>query len=101
MVRDAAKGDQAMKLTAEDTELLRSWGYHDGDFAQIEEAMQKSKTKYSHYCKLISREEAIRLLGRRKYLAGLCRSAFHRTAVQDVGDGTFVHFDSGRLFGKE
>lgn len=90
-----------MKLTAKDTELLRSWGYPDKDFPQIEEAMQKSKTKYSHCCKQISREEAICLLGIRKYLAGLSRSAFHRTATQEVGDGTFVYFDSGRLFGKE
>ena len=90
-----------MKLTAGDTELLRSWGYPDEDFAQIERAMQKSKTKYKHCCEQISREEAIRLLGTRKYLAGLSRSAFHRTAAQEVGDGTFVYFDSGRLFGKE
>lgn len=90
-----------MKLTEEDKKLLLSWGFAEGDFRQIEEAMQKSKTKYKLGSVRISREEAIRLLGRREYLSGLSRSAFHYTAARSVPmstTGETVYFDSSALF---
>lgn len=87
-----------MKLNNEDKTLLLDWGYTEKDFAQIEEAFQKRKTSYELNSTSISREKAIELLGRRQYLAGIARSAFHRTAAQEAGNGQFVYFDSSNLF---
>lgn len=92
-----------MKLTEEDKQLLRKLGHPDADFPQIEEAMQTKYTKYDYQGKRISREKAIELLGRRKYICGLSRSAFHWSAVQHVSenDGSeddVVGFDSHNLF---
>lgn len=90
-----------MKLTNEDKALLLHWGYTEKDFAQIEEAFQKSKTNYELGDFRISREEAIRLLGRRQWLSGIARSAFHWTAAREVPmsmSGEVVYFDSSNLF---
>lgn len=46
----------------------------------------------------ITREKVIELLGRRQYLSGIARSAFHSTAVRETENGEFVHFDSSKLF---
>ena len=90
-----------MRLTKSDKELLISWGFAEKDFSQIEEAFYKSKTKYKLGSTPISREEAIRLLGRERYLSGIARSAFHFAAGRDVPNsmsGEVVYFDSSRLF---
>lgn len=90
-----------MKLTNEDKDLLLHWGYSEKDFTQIEEAFQKSKTKYTLGSFSISREEALRVLGRRQYLSGIARSAFHWTAVRCVPmsiSNEVVFFDSSMLF---
>lgn len=59
-----------MELSNADKELLKQWGYTERDYPQIEEAMQKSKTKYWLDSKPIAREKAVFLLGRAKYLSG-------------------------------
>ena len=87
-----------MKLTDEDKALLLELGETEDNFRQVEEAMKTCYTKYSCDVKTISRQKAIELLGRRKYICGLTRSAFHWTAVQETSDGKTVHFDSRRLF---
>ena len=90
-----------MKLSGEDKALLRQWGFDDKDFPQIELATQARYTKYKLGNKAISRERALCLLGRRKYLSGIARSAFHYTAARTVGDdgeSGVVCFDSSRLF---
>ena len=92
-----------MKLTEEDKQLLREIGHSDEDFPQIEEAMQTKSTEYTFQGKRISRAKAIELLGRRKYLCGLSRSAFHWSAVQPVGESDdpedgVIRFDSHNLF---
>lgn len=90
-----------MKLTAADKKMLLEWGHPESDFRQIEEALQKSKTKYKLGSAPISRDEAIRLLGQRQYLSGIARSAFHFTAAQPVPmstTGETVYFDSSNLF---
>ena len=87
-----------MKLTNEDKVLLLDWGHTEDDFAQIEKAFQKSKTSYEMDGVRITREKAIELLGRRRYLAGISRSAFHWTATQETKDGKWVCFDSSKLF---
>ena len=94
-----------MKLTEKDKADLLSLGVPPEDFWQISEAALPKYTKYSVYAKesekgkRISRDEAIRLLGRKEWLSGLSRSAFHFTACRDTLDGTsFVLFDSHKLF---
>ena len=85
-------------LSQADKALLLSWGHPESDFAQIEQAMQKSKTTYKMDCKPISREKAIEVLGREAYLSGISRSAFHFTAARQTQDGKVVLFDSSKLF---
>lgn len=90
-----------MKLIKEDKESLLKNGYTEKDFPQIEAAMLKKNTKYKLNDKLISREEAIAILGREKYVSGISRSAFHWSAVRQVKEGSYeelIYFDSSNLF---
>lgn len=87
-----------MKLTKTDKKMLLDWRHTERDLPQIEEAFKKRNTKYNLSDKPISREEAVALLGQRKYLAGIARSAFHFTATQVTTDGKVICFDSSNLF---
>ena len=63
--------------------------------------MQARYTKYKLRNKAIPRERALDLLGRRKYLSGIARSAFHYMAARAVGESEesgVVYFDLSRLF---
>lgn len=86
-----------MKLMSVDKEIIKSWGYTDDDFAQIERAMNRSIYTQGGDVK-ISRADAIKCLGREEYLSGICRSAFHFTAYRENIKGQSVHFDSSALF---
>ena len=90
-----------MKITKEEKMYLESCGYGRKDFAQIREAIRRDKTTYEMDGAPITREEAIARLGRRDYLSGIARSAFHFTAMRIAENGKVIHFDSSRLFGKE
>ena len=75
------------------------------DFQQIEEVAQTKYTRFTLYengserGKRISREETIRLLGRRTWLSGLSRSAFHYSVCRNIEGGqSFILFDSSRFF---
>lgn len=87
-----------MKLTEKQKELIISWGYKKEDFRQIERASECTQytivNRKEEYC--ITREEAIRKLGEREFLSGLCRSAFHYSACRCV-NGNEIIFES-RLF---
>ena len=92
-----------MELSAQQKEILMQMGYTEKDFAQIEGVMSGRNTTYtlgdkSGNEKRISREQALELLGMRKFLAGISRSAFHWDATQDIDEGgtTFVGFDSSK-----
>lgn len=85
-----------MKLTQADKAILLDMGYLESDLSQIEEATRR--TLYEYDGKQIDREEAITLLGRRSYLAGIARSAFHWSAAQHTPEEKTVYFDSSRLF---
>lgn len=87
-----------VKLSREDQELLRSLDCEERDFPQIERALRKDMTTYKMDSKRISREQAIELLGKRSFLSGISRSAFHCTAVRKTADGRFVLFNSYNLF---
>lgn len=87
-----------MKLTVEDKKNLIEMGYTERDFKQIE--LAASKTTYTDDSdKRVSRAKAIELLGRKAFLSGLGRSAFHWSAVRETEDGkTSIYFDSSKLF---
>lgn len=85
-----------MKLTHADKSLLLDMGHRESDFDQIEEATRK--TLYEYDGRQVGREETIAILGRRSYLAGISRSAFHGSSVQFALDQKPVYFDSERLF---
>nr|WP_325237735.1 hypothetical protein [uncultured Oscillibacter sp.] len=87
-----------MRLSKEDKELLHSWGFKDQDFGQIEEALRADKTSYELENCRISRKQAIEVLGMRKFLSGIARSAFHWSAARETSDGKVVYFDSRKLF---
>ena len=85
-----------MKLTENDNKRLLSWGFLEKDFVQIEEATRK--TKYTLDDQVITQREALRVLGRKTYLSGISRSAFHYSASRTSEDGRNVLFDSSALF---
>ena len=94
-----------MTLTEKDKADLLAMDVPAEDFQQIEEVAQTKYTRYMLYengserGKRISREETIQLLGRRVWLSGLARSAFHSSACRGPdGVAFFVIFDSHRYF---
>lgn len=91
-------GGLGMKLTNRDKEILKEWGYSEDNLKQIEEATRKTVYELNGKEK-ISCQEAIRLIGRKAFLSGISRSAFHWSASRYTKDGNnFVSFDSSKLF---
>ena len=87
-----------MELEKEDRAFLAALGYDEHDLPQIEDALHASRTTYSLDGEPITRAQALHLLGRASYLAGISRSAFHFTAEQSTENGKTVGFDSYKLF---
>lgn len=85
-----------MKLTIEDKEILTKWGYPESDFKQIEKAI--TKTIYETKEGKITKEEALNILGKREFLSGIARSAFHWSACRNNEKGQIVYFNSSKLF---
>lgn len=85
-----------MKLTPDDKVVLLDMGYEESDFRQIEEATRR--TIYRYDGRKIKLEEVIALIGRRDFLSGVARSAFHYSAGRDTQEGKQVYFDSSRIF---
>lgn len=95
-----------IKLTNKDKEYLKSIKYEENDFAQIEEAINKSTFKIfkegnvDRY-KVVDYETARDLLGDETLLNGISRSAFHYSTSRIIPH-TFgkynIHIDSGILF---
>ena len=86
-----------MKLTEEDRQFLREEMFEDErSILQIEKAMKK--TTFEIDGKRISADDAISLIGRRNFLCGMDRCAFHVDAVQHTPDGKDLYFDSRPFF---
>ena len=99
-----------MKFTDSDKQYLLEKVYNgvmktlEEDLPQIEEAADV--TTYTLFeedrdCGMITRDAAIKLVGREMWLSGLARSAFHWTAYRQVLDNPnsgLVMFDSKKLF---
>ncbi len=96
-LKKALRMEYRMLLSNNESRRLLLSGFDDDDIKQIEQAMQKSKTTYELDGEKISREQAIYALGRKKYISGITRSAFHRTAIREK-DGKQVFFNSSKLF---
>lgn len=79
-----------MKLTAEDEAVLLGMGHPKQDIPQLKDATRKATIKYRN--EKISHERAVELLGRRTYLTGISRCAFHASAVRETPDGETVDF---------
>lgn len=79
-----------MKLTAEDEATLLELGHAKQDIPQLKDAARKATIKYRN--EKISHERAVELLGRRTYLTGISRCAFHASAVRNTPDGETVDF---------
>ena len=98
--KDKAQVKESLKpfrLTRGDVKYLMSLGYEKSDIAQIQKAANSFKTVYDINGKRVTRDEAIKKLGREKFLNGLSRSAFHYSASQNA-DGIEVGFDSSKFF---
>ena len=92
-----------MKLTKEDKKLLKDWGFPDEDLTQIERATTKTtyelaRTSFNTSDNKISAIEAMNILGRKEYLSGIARSAFHWNCCRQNEKGQTVYFDSSKLF---
>lgn len=95
-----------IKLTDKDKEYLKSIRYEKTDFAQIEEAMNKStfgvfEEGNIDKCKVVDYEMARELLGSKTLLSGLSRSAFHCSTSRIIPHtfGKYIlSIDSGILF---
>lgn len=89
------------KLTFEDKELLRTWGYEDREFKQIENCANNGE--YFHLkgnrSYAICLKTALKKLGCKKFLSGLSRSAFHWSAVREYNDYK-VLFDMGKYLNR-
>lgn len=95
-------------ITDKDRQYLFEHGYTSSDIGQLEEAARIKNTKYyftnpiTNTKTKISRKEALRILGRKAWLSGLGRSAFHYTSVREgVYKKGNVYFDSFDLFNKQ
>ena len=97
-----------MRLSRKDVAFLYKIGEKDEqDILQISRAATKTKYYVSALSngqpdtkeRRISQKEAIAILGRERFLAGLDRSAFHWSATVESEDGTMlVYFDSSAFF---
>lgn len=87
-----------MSMFMSDVAILKAKGFSDEDVNQITYASKANVTRYEVDGKQIAKSEAIGILGREKWLCGVGRSAFHRTATQVADDGTVVYFDSTVMF---
>lgn len=98
-----------MEFTKQDkASLLKLYGgvqkTVDEDMEQLEAAADVTTYELCdadsrNVIRKISRETAIRRLGREGWLSGLVRSAFHWTATRQTADGkNCILFDSRKLF---
>lgn len=88
-----------MILTLQERKRLGERLFSKNDIIEIERAAKKTKYAIADGDGElpISRDQAIRLLGREGWLSGLCRSAFHINARRTAPGGETVLFNSIEL----
>lgn len=92
-----------IKMTEERKQMFRDMGHEESDMRQLSEALKRTKYKISSReegrTTPISAVQALEILGEKKFLSGISRSAYHYTAARETEDGKFVvYFDSSMLF---
>ena len=88
-----------MKLTEQDKIILRDFGHPESDMRQLCEAARRCKYTDESRNRL-SVDKVIEMIGRRAWLAGLSRAAYHATASQGEYGKNYVSFDCWKmLFG--
>ena len=84
-----------MELTKRDKTYLSRVGYLEEDFPQIQRGLNDVKI-YLNYDeeKELTREEAIRVLGKRCFLSGVARAAFDSSSVRlNKTEKNHIYFD--------
>lgn len=82
-------------------EIILGFGYPKEDLRQIEKAL-----KYTTFTlcikgkedEIVSLDKAVEILGEKEFLSGMCRSAFHWTAMRNNDEIRNIHFNSSKLF---
>ena len=94
-------------LSKNDKDYLRSVGYEKNDFTQIEEAIGTASIAIFEKgnidaCKIVSKEEATKLVGREQFLSSIARAAFHFSSSVEIPRtmGRYeLSFDAGEMLG--
>lgn len=87
-----------MKLTNEDKEILLSIGHPESDMRQLSEAARRCKYKNNKDGKKrMTASEVINLIGRKYWLYGISRAAFHFTTSR-TENGQNISFDCSAMF---
>lgn len=71
-----------MKLTEQDKQTLRDFGHPESDMRQLCEAARRCKHTDENGNR-ITAEKAVEMLGRKTWLSGISRAAFHATAERE------------------
>ena len=91
---DSYMGDDTYKLTEEDMEMLKKWGYRDDDIESIQQCFDDDGFDMrDRFNRKIDAETAINMLGQEEFLSGIGRSCFHWSAARGSGQKT-VEFDT-------
>lgn len=85
-----------MKLTEQGKQILRESGHSENDMRQLCEAARRCKYENGKGEKLTA-EKVIALIGRKNWLSGISRAAFHWTSARE-DNGNYVSFDCSAMF---
>jgi len=81
------------KLSNKDRETLLKWGHREHDLKQIEDSANAGEF-FNNKGHLITWGTALRTIGKREFLSGISRAAFHWTAGREnLKTGKYVSFD--------
>ena len=80
-----------MKLTNKDKKYLLSIGYENDDFSIIEETVRFIRYELLGIPDIrISKDKAIKLLGRELFINGIGRATFHGSAIRRCAENTNI-----------
>lgn len=87
-----------MKLTEQDKQILREVGHPESDMRQLSEAARRCKYQdYNDDKKKLTAAEVINRIGRKYWLYGISRAAFHWTTSR-TENGQHIGFDCSAMF---
>lgn len=87
------------KLNAQQKQKILGWGYEKNEFAQIEDCANLAEIINRKTNRRISWMTALKKLGETPFLTGICRAAFHWTAIRNNEDESEeVYFNNSNYF---